>query len=120
MKTGESPRGSLGRSFLVVTRAATGAIVTDPEYEIHIVGVLPESVLREIEGATAVTEPGHTVLRGAMPDQAAVHGIIARIQGLGLELVEFRRVGHAPAERDAGRSPSEIADDAPVGERFDG
>lgn len=29
---------------------------------------------------------------GPVPDQAALHGIINRLQGLGLEVVEVRRV----------------------------
>jgi hypothetical protein len=33
-----------------------------------------------------------TVLSGVVPDQAALHGILSRIEAMGLELVEVRRV----------------------------
>jgi hypothetical protein len=36
---------------------------------------------------------GVTVLHGALTDQAALHGILERIQSLGLELIEVHRVG---------------------------
>ena len=32
-----------------------------------------------------------TVLTGAVPDQAALHGVLAEIEALGLELLEVRR-----------------------------
>lgn len=33
-----------------------------------------------------------TVLTGTMPDQAAVYGMLAVVESLGLELIEVRRV----------------------------
>jgi hypothetical protein len=33
-----------------------------------------------------------TLLTGELPDQAALHGILARIEALGLELIEVRRL----------------------------
>ena len=66
------------------------------EYEIRVSGVIPESVLAEIEGVQVALEPVQTVIRGPVPDQAALHGIINRLQRLGLDLIEVRRVpaGH--------------------------
>ena len=37
--------------------------------------------------------PAETVLRGELADQAALHGLLDRIQSLGLELIEIRQVG---------------------------
>jgi hypothetical protein len=35
---------------------------------------------------------GDTVLTGPLPDRAALHGVIAEIEALGLELLEVRRL----------------------------
>ena len=61
-------------------------------YEIRVSGVVPESVLVELEGVHALVEPVQTILRGPVADQAALHGIINRLQRVGLELIEMRRV----------------------------
>jgi hypothetical protein len=37
-------------------------------------------------------EPPETVLHGSLPDQSAVVGLISRIHGLGLRLIEVRRL----------------------------
>ena len=39
------------------------------------------------EGMHLERDPGHTVLTGAVRDQAHLHGLIERIQELGIELV---------------------------------
>ena len=67
-------------------------MTTSLEYEIRVSGAVPESVLVEIEGAHVVVEPVQTVLRGPVADQAALHGIINRLQRLGLDLIEVRRI----------------------------
>jgi hypothetical protein len=36
--------------------------------------------------------PADTVLRGPIADQAQLHGLLERIQLLGLELIEIRRI----------------------------
>ncbi len=38
------------------------------------------------------TENGDTILAGALPDQAALHGILARIRDLNLALISVQRV----------------------------
>ena len=62
------------------------------EYEIRVSGLVPDSVLAEIEGVHVVVEPVQTVMRGPVLDQAALHGIINRLQRLGLDLIEVRRL----------------------------
>ena len=36
--------------------------------------------------------PAETVMRGELRDQAELHGLLDRIQSLGLELLEVRRL----------------------------
>src|SRR5262245_49892532 len=61
------------------------------------------------EGWGVATEPVRTVLRGPLPDQAALFGILAWARRLGLELLEVRRLPQAsasrpPREADAARA----------------
>ena len=43
------------------------------------------------EGLDVTIEPVRTVLRGRLPDQAALFGVLSMIRLLGLELIEVRR-----------------------------
>jgi hypothetical protein len=61
-------------------------------YEIRIKGRLSDSVLAAFEGLTATVEPVETVLDGPIEDQSSLHGLLDRIQSLGLELVEIRQL----------------------------
>lgn len=69
------------------------------DYEFRVTGVVPQATLIEIEGMRVViatgatkTEPAQTLLRGPVPDQAALHGIMNRLQSIGLDLIEVRRL----------------------------
>jgi hypothetical protein len=73
-------------------------------YEIRIKGRLSESLLGAFEGLTATVEPVETVLHGPVQDQSSLHGLLDRIQSLGLELVEIRRL---PAPADEGTAEPE-------------
>lgn len=44
------------------------------------------------EGLEVAVDPVRTVLRGLLPDQAALLGILAKARLLDLELVEVRRL----------------------------
>ena len=63
-----------------------------PGYEIHIKGRVSEQLLSAFEGVDAKVQAVETVLRGPALDQAALHGLLDRIQSLGLELTEVRRL----------------------------
>jgi hypothetical protein len=62
-------------------------------YEIRIKGRMSRALLDSFAGMESDLEPVETVLHGPIKDQAELHGVIDRIQALGLELVEVRRVG---------------------------
>jgi hypothetical protein len=61
-------------------------------YEIRIKGRVGDSVLEAFEGLTATIEPVETILHGPIADQQALHELLAELQSLGLELIEFRRL----------------------------
>jgi hypothetical protein len=61
-------------------------------YEIRIRGRLSDSLLAAFEGLTTTVQPVATVLYGPVQDQAALYGLLDRIQSLGLELVELRQL----------------------------
>ncbi|MET8473018.1 hypothetical protein ABZY90_23920 [Streptomyces sp. NPDC006422] len=68
------------------------------DFEIRIRGRIGDAFRSAFDELTVVLRPAETVLLGAGLDQAALYGILDRIQGLGLELLEVRRL---PGPRDA-------------------
>jgi len=72
------------------------------EFEIRVVGPVPTTVLEELEHIDVVTEPVDTLpvdtlpvdtlLRGPVQDQAALIGIIIRLQSWGIELRGIRQI----------------------------
>jgi hypothetical protein len=70
-------------------------------YEIRVKGRITDTLLAELEGLDASVEPVGTVLHGPVEDQAALHGLIDRIQALGLELLEVRRLPNGNTARSS-------------------
>ena len=60
-------------------------------YEISVRGLLGETLLVAFPGLSAREDGRETVLTGALPDQAALFGVLGHIEALGLELLEVRR-----------------------------
>ena len=61
-------------------------------YEIRIEGHLGGSWASWFEGMTIRHEAGgQTVLTGWLPDEPALHGVLAKTRDLGLPLVEVKR-----------------------------
>ena len=55
----------------------------------------------------AVTiEPAETTVYGALTDQASVHELMAKLESLGLEVVEFRRLPEPADDPGAAAPPS--------------
>lgn len=61
-------------------------------YEIWVRGHLGETMRSAFPTLRAQARGGDTVLTGALRDQAALHGVLAEIEALGLELLEVRRL----------------------------
>jgi hypothetical protein len=66
---------------------------TEQRYEIRVRGHLGATLLQAFPTLRAARDGGETVLSGPLPDQAALHGVLAEIAALGLELLELRRAG---------------------------
>jgi hypothetical protein len=60
--------------------------------EIRVRGNLGPTMLRAFPALRAEIRDGDTFFRGAVTDQAALHGLLAQIDALGLELLEVRRL----------------------------
>lgn len=59
-------------------------------YEIRIAGVVPAGALRGFE-QLAVDQPTETMVRGPLPDQAALNALLARLESSGIQLMGLRR-----------------------------
>ena len=64
-------------------------------YEITVRGRLSATLAAAFDGLSADRLATQTVLYGEVADQAALFGLIERVQSLGLELLEVRRVAVA-------------------------
>jgi hypothetical protein len=60
-------------------------------YEIVVRGRLSETLLAAFPTLAAEAQGAETVLAGTLSDQAALYGVLAQIEALGLELLEVRR-----------------------------
>ena len=63
-----------------------------PRYQISVHGRLGQTMLAAFPALQARTRGGDTTLTGTLADQAALYGVLAEIEALGLELLEVRRL----------------------------
>jgi hypothetical protein len=63
-----------------------------PRYEIRVRGRVSDATLSSFEGMDVDFASTETVLHGPVADQTGLHGLLDRIQSLGLELIEVRRL----------------------------
>ena len=62
-------------------------------YEIRVKGYLAPSRTETFDGMQiTLTSDGETTLSGAVADQAALHGLLARVRDLNLTLISVKRV----------------------------
>ena len=65
-------------------------------YEIRVGGTLTPEALETFGDMQPLAQTPLTVLRGRVPDQAALHGLLLRLHDLGLEVIEVRRLPQPP------------------------
>jgi hypothetical protein len=62
-------------------------------YEIRVQGVLDSRWSAWFEGLQVTSDQaGQTTIAGPVTDQAALHGLLAKVRDLGLPLLEVRRL----------------------------
>ena len=71
-------------------------------YQIRVRGQLGQTIRSAFPALRARAEGGDTVLTGVLADQAALYGVLAEAEALGLELIEVRRL----PRRDGPQAPS--------------
>ena len=65
---------------------------TPHRYRIRVRGRLGETICSAFPALQAQASGGDTVLTGPLADRAALYGVLAQIEALGLELLEVRRL----------------------------
>jgi hypothetical protein len=60
-------------------------------YRITVRGQLSDALIAAFDGLSATPSAAGTVLRGPIADQAALFGVLERIESLGLELIAVCR-----------------------------
>ena len=69
-------------------------------YQIRVRGRLGETLLSAFPTLHAEARAGETVLTGDLRDEAALHGVLAQIEALGLVLLELHRDERSPSSAD--------------------
>lgn len=71
-------------------------VIGQPEpawYELRVESVLDSCWAYSFDGLQISSEGRETVISGLVPDQSALHGLLAKICDLGLCLISVRRAG---------------------------
>ena len=71
-------------------------------YTIRVKGRLGATALSAFSSMAHELKGSETVLTGWLEDRSALFGVLAQIEGLGLELLEVRQVRRSPQSRESG------------------
>ncbi|HCY87475.1 MAG TPA: hypothetical protein DHV36_20240 [Desulfobacteraceae bacterium] len=63
------------------------------KYRITVKGVLGNQWLNWFAGMSIESKGSSTIITGLVPDQSALHGLIAKVRDLGLPLIRVERLG---------------------------
>lgn len=67
-------------------------------YEITFTGQAGSALRAEFDDCEVTLGPGTTTLRAELPDQGALSGLMDRITGLGLEVIDMHLVAPSPGD----------------------
>lgn len=67
-------------------------------YEITFTGQAGSTLRAEFDDCEVTIGAGTTTLRAELPDQAALSGLMERITGLGLEVIDMHLVAPSPGD----------------------
>jgi len=67
-------------------------------YEITFLGKAGSTLSAEFEDCQITIGPGTTTIRAVLPDQGALSGLMERINGLGLKVIDVSLVAPQPEE----------------------
>jgi hypothetical protein len=80
-----------------MSRPPAGAAPAEPaRYEFRVRGVLEPHWSAWFEGLRVTSDDRETIIAGPVADQAALHGLLAKVRDLGLELLSVRRIDPDP------------------------
>ena len=66
-------------------------------YQFRVNGHLGPTLLTALPALVPRQQGAETVLTGPLPDAAALYGVLAEVEALGLDLLEVRKVRPPPA-----------------------
>jgi hypothetical protein len=75
-------------------------------YELSFKGAASDTLARAFEGCEVTTQRGITIVRSGVADQAALQGLIERVNALGLELLDVQLVAEPRNGTDSWASES--------------
>lgn len=67
-------------------------------YEITFLGQAGTTLRAEFDDCQVTVGPGTTTLRAELPDRGALAGLIERINGMGLDVIDVSLVAPPPGE----------------------
>jgi hypothetical protein len=90
---------SRGTLAAPIDKRITGRnLVRSQRYEVTFLGQAGRTLWAEFDDCEVTIGPGTTTLRADLPDQGALAGLMERISGLGLEVIDVRLVALPPEE----------------------
>lgn len=73
-------------------------MVRSQRYEITFTGQAGSQLCAEFDDCEVIIGRGTTILRADLPDQGALTGLLQRITGLGLEVIDMHILAPPPAQ----------------------